>query len=84
MLSLSGCPGRKGVFMHRRIVKELFSFIAACPSVFHVTDQMKRMLDGKGYEQLLEGSSWNLHEGGRYYVIRNGSDHGKSWRFSML
>ncbi len=73
MLSLSGCPGRKGVFMHRRIVKELFSFIAACPSVFHVTDQMKRMLDGKGYEQLLEGSSWNLHEGGRYYVIRNGS-----------
>lgn len=54
-------------------VQELFSFIEESPSVFHVIENMRNMLDAQGYEQLLESTSWELREGGKYYVIRNGS-----------
>ena len=54
-------------------VQELFSFIESSPSVFHVIENMRKMLDAEGYEQLLESASWKLKEGGKYYVIRNGS-----------
>lgn len=57
----------------RKIVKELFSFIESSPSVFHAVDVMKRMLDTEGYHPLLESNAWELEEGGKYYVIRNGT-----------
>lgn len=57
----------------RKIVKELFSFIESSPSVFHAVDVMKRMLDTEGYHPLLESNEWKLKEGGKYYVIRNGT-----------
>lgn len=53
--------------------EELFQFINACPTAFHVVSSMKSLLDEAGYRQLLEGKAWELREGGRYYVIRNGS-----------
>ncbi len=51
----------------------LFRFIEKSPTPFHVIDNMKRMLEGQGYKQLLEREEWKLEQGGRYYVIRNGS-----------
>lgn len=59
--------------MYRETVKELFSFIESSPSVFHAIENMRQMLDAQDYIQLLEGSRWDLQEGGKYYVIRNGS-----------
>lgn len=55
------------------MVQELFSFIEQSPSVFHVIENIRRKLDAQGYEQLLESEPWKLQEGGKYYVIRNGS-----------
>ncbi len=57
----------------RKLVEELFSFIESSPSVFHAVDVMKRLLDTEGYHPLLESNAWELEEGGRYYVIRNGT-----------
>ena len=59
--------------MKSMYAEELFRFIKACPTAFHVVDSMKSLLDVAGYRQLLEGEAWELNEGGRYYVIRNGS-----------
>ncbi|MCI8711623.1 MAG: M18 family aminopeptidase [Ruminococcus sp.] len=54
-------------------VRELFSFIEESPSVFHVVENMRRELLGRGYGQLLESEPWELKAGGKYFVIRNGS-----------
>lgn len=54
-------------------VKGLFEFIEKSPSPFHAIANMKEMLEAKGYEKLLESRTWNLKEGGKYYVTRNGS-----------
>lgn len=53
--------------------ENLFQFIESSPTPFHAIDTMKRSLDKKGYRQLLESEDWKLQQGGRYYVIRNGS-----------
>lgn len=57
----------------RAVVKELFSFIESSPTAFHAVDTMKEMLDTEGYQPLLESREWNLEEGGKYYVTRNGT-----------
>ncbi|MDO4311637.1 MAG: M18 family aminopeptidase [Eubacteriales bacterium] len=59
--------------MEHTFTDSLFRFIESGPTPFHAVDSMKRTLDRKGYRQLLEGESWELSEGGKYYVIRNGS-----------
>ena len=51
----------------------LFRFIEKSPTPFHVIDNMKRELEEQGYKQLLEREEWKLEQGGKYYVIRNGS-----------
>lgn len=51
----------------------LFRFIEKSPTPFHAIDNMKHTLEKKGYKQLLEQDEWKLEQGGRYYVIRNGS-----------
>lgn len=54
-------------------VTRLFEFIEAGKSPFHAVENMKKSLDGCGYLQLLEGEMWQLEQGGKYYVLRNGS-----------
>ena len=54
-------------------VRQLFAFITASPSPFHAVKNMRQRLEAEGYQQLLESRSWELQEGGRYYVTRNGS-----------
>ena len=58
---------------NRETVKQLFDFITSSPSPFHAVWNMKQRLESEGYEQLLESQNWELKEGGKYYVIRNGS-----------
>ena len=41
--------------------------------MFHVVENMRRELLGRGYGQLLESEPWELKAGGKYFVIRNGS-----------
>ena len=58
---------------NRETVRQLFEFITASPSPFHAVQNMRQRLEAEGYQQLLESRSWELQEGGRYYVTRNGS-----------
>ena len=53
--------------------RELFSFINASPTAFHVVDNIKKMLINEGYSELFEHQPWHLLEGGKYFVIKNGS-----------
>ena len=53
--------------------RELFSFINASPTAFHVVDNIKKTLINEGYSELFEHQPWHLLEGGKYFVIKNGS-----------
>ena len=55
------------------INQQLFEYIEASPSPFHAVANIKQKLKQEGYVQLLESSDWQLAEGGRYFVTRNGS-----------
>lgn len=59
--------------MYQEIAKELVAFIKKSPSCFHAVANMKEMLMEQGYEELLEGSKWNVKPGGKYLVTRNNS-----------
>lgn len=52
---------------------ELFEFIRKSPTAYHAVATVKETLDAEGYTELYEGDSWELADGGRYYVIRGGS-----------
>lgn len=53
--------------------KRLFDYISACPTAYHAVAHTAKLLEEKGYTQLLESEKWNLKEGKGYYVTRNGS-----------
>ncbi len=42
-------------------------------SPFHVVNNLKELLDEKGYKELSEKEDFQLEEGGKYYLTRNGS-----------
>ena len=52
---------------------ELFEFIKKSPSAYHAIAAVREELEGEGYTELCEGSEWLLKDGGRYFVIRNGT-----------
>lgn len=53
--------------------KKLLDFIQQSPSVFHVVDNMKKLLEASGFQELKEYQPWNIKEHGKYFTIRNGS-----------
>lgn len=59
--------------MYRKVTEELLTFIQKSPSCYHAISNMEDMLEEAGYSKLKEGEKWNLAEGGKYYVTRNGS-----------
>lgn len=59
--------------MYRKSTEELLTFIEKSPSCYHAVSQMETMLEEAGYRKLQESEKWELIEGGKYYVSRNGS-----------
>lgn len=59
--------------MYKESSKELLTFLQKSPSVFHAIHNIKDELTANGYEELLEGKSWNIIPGGKYFVSRNQS-----------
>lgn len=59
--------------MYREDAKNLLEFIEKSPSCFHAAANMRRELLEQGYEELQESRRWELREGGKYFVMRNGS-----------
>lgn len=53
--------------------RELIDFIYESPTVFHGVETAKGILDANGFVELQEGSRWELHKGGKYYMIKNHS-----------
>ncbi len=51
----------------------LLGFLDACVTPFHAAANIGAMLDNAGFIRLYEELSWELEEGGKYYVIRNDS-----------
>lgn len=52
---------------------DLLSFLQASPTPFHATQTIARRLAEVGFTRLLEGETWNLEPGGRYWLTRNDS-----------
>lgn len=57
--------------MKREIATELLAFIQKSPSCYHVTENVKRELESRGFVPLQEGETWELKRGESYYVTRN-------------
>ena len=53
--------------------EQLFEFIKKSPTAYHAVATVKERLDGAGYTELYEGDAWELCDGEKYYVVRNGS-----------
>lgn len=51
----------------------LLGFLDASPTPFHTTKNMTMMLENAGFTRLYEERSWELVNGGSYFVTRNDS-----------
>ena len=54
-------------------VSNLIDFINSSQSAFQTVDTIKSILDKEHFIELSENKSFNIHEHGKYYVIRNSS-----------
>ena len=52
---------------------ELFEFIKESPTAFHTVENVAKILSGNGFSELCEGAEFNIVDGGKYFVKRNGS-----------
>ena len=50
-------------------VKQLFEYLKAGTSAFHVIDHTKKVLTEAGFQELQLKETWNLEKGGRYFCI---------------
>ena len=57
--------------MSSKYVKELFEFIEDSPSCFHAIETITKKLKKNGFIELVEGESWNIERGKKYYTTRN-------------
>ena len=59
--------------MYKEISQELLSFLQKSPTAFHAVDNIRNELIENGYQELLEGKTWKVIPGGKYFVTRNNS-----------
>ena len=57
--------------MNIQHVEELFQFIENSPSCFHAIETIRKKLNDEGFIELVEGRSWQIEKGKKYYVTRN-------------
>ena len=57
----------------KKCAKELFDFINASPTPYHVIENIKAKLVSEGFSELSECKAWKLSEGGKYFVTRGGT-----------
>ena len=51
----------------------LKAFLNAAPSCYHAAEQVARELTAAGYRCLREEQTWQIEEGGKYFVMRGGA-----------
>jgi aspartyl aminopeptidase len=57
----------------RAQAQDLIHFIDASPSPWHAVHSAEQRLLAEGYVRLQETERWQLQEGGRYFVVRDGA-----------
>ena len=50
-------------------VQQLFDYLKAGTSAFHVIDHSKNVLKAAGFKELKLKETWNLEKGGRYFCV---------------
>lgn len=55
------------------LIDELKLFLDESPTAWHAVDQMCKMLNKKGFQELKESERWHIKPGGSYYIQRNRS-----------
>lgn len=55
------------------LMKQLLKFLETSLTAYHAVENAKLYLEYKGFLALDEQKNWNLKEGGKYFVTRNGS-----------
>ena len=53
--------------------EKLLSLVEEGTSPFHVAASVERQLKKAGFQRLAMGQDWSLENGGRYYLVHNGS-----------
>lgn len=56
-----------------KYTKPFTDFMTTNPTTFHAVDTVAKDLQKAGYKKLSERDDWELKQGGKYYVDRNGS-----------
>lgn len=59
--------------MTKQIARDMLTFIEKSPSSFHAVENLREMYLGAGYTELEEAAQWQIADGGKYFVTRNGS-----------
>lgn len=59
--------------MKNKMAADMLTFIEKSPSAFHAIANLEQLYTENGYQALEEKEEWNLANGGKYYVTRNGS-----------
>lgn len=57
--------------MSKEKARELIEFLYESPTAWHTVKSLKKELDINGYSELKESDTWNIKEGGKYYVVKN-------------
>ena len=50
-------------------VQQLFDYLKACTSAFHVVEHSRQVLKRAGFQELSFKDAWNLEKGGRYFCV---------------
>lgn len=59
--------------MKKDYIDGLFSFIEDSQSVYQTVDRVKDILNQNNFRELRENKKFEIHEEGKYYVVRNSS-----------
>lgn len=54
-------------------IKSLFEFLDSSKTAYHAVENIANKLLAEGYIRLYENDEWALREGGKYFVVRDGS-----------
>jgi aspartyl aminopeptidase len=55
------------------MLDDLMTFLGSSPTPFHAAANLAAMLSDAGFEELDEKQQWQLEQGGKYFILRNGS-----------
>jgi aspartyl aminopeptidase len=55
------------------LAQELIDFIYESPTAFHTVESVKKILVNSGFYELKEENKWQLVQGEKYFVTKNGS-----------